>query len=384
MALRHRPDPLHPPLRYTEHFYEVSHFSESMPGLRLSSPNLSNLMTSLGYRCRQMIAFMREFVPSKDSFQIFDGTPIVCNSRNIADAQRGYNSHGCHDPQVNLLYAVALREHRLMPVFYKRYLGSIRNVSVFANFRREMGVDAVVGICDKGFAKQSDQKAMEAGGIDYLMPLKHNNRECPRTPLEKPGFTGFQGRFPYNGRIAWYWEQPAAKDAKHRCSLYLDESLRHQEQSNLRGADIGNETPEQISKVAEAQQLSGPICLKTSLKGHDAQIVYRTYKMREKIEQLFDTYKTDEDFNPTGMHSAETQEAAFFLKHLSVMMAYRACERLRQNGALKDFAAVKTPETYLWDVRASNPGDGWQLEPVPKAAKKAFMTLGLTPPEQIS
>ena len=89
----------HCAMRYTEHFYEVSHLSESMPGLRLSSGNLSNLMTSLSYRRQQMVAFVREFVPSKDSFLIFDVTPIVCNSGNIAEAQRSYNSHGCHDPQ---------------------------------------------------------------------------------------------------------------------------------------------------------------------------------------------------------------------------------------------------------------------------------------------
>ncbi len=373
----------HCAMRYTEHFYKVSHLSESMPGLHLSSSNLSNLMTSLGYRRRQMVAFMREFVPSKDSFLIFDGTAIVCSARDIAEAQRGYNSHGCHDPQVNLLYAVALREQRLMPVFYKRYPGSIRDVSAFASFRQEMGVKAVVAVCDKGFAKKSDQEAMEAAGIDYLMPLRRNNRECPRTPLEQPGLTGFQGRFLHNGRIVWHWEQPAEKDAKHRCILYLDESLRHQELSNLRGADIGSETPGQLRKVAKSQLLCGTICLKTSLKECDAQTVYQTYKMREEIEQLFDTYKAEEDFNTTGMHSAETQEAAFFLNHLSVMMAYRVYERLRQNGALKDFAAVKTPETYLWDVRATNAGDGWQLEPVPKAARKAFKALGLTPPKQI-
>ena len=136
--------------------------------------------------------------------------------------------------------------------------------------------------------------------------------------------------------------------------------------------------------MAEAQLLSGTLCLKTSLAGRDAQTIYQTYKMREEIEQLFDTYKAEEDFNPTGMHSAETQEAAFFLNHLSVMMAYCVYERLREHGALKDFAAVKTPETYLWDVRATNPGDGWQLEPIPKAAKKAFKALGLPPPAQIT
>ena len=64
--------------------------------------------------------------------------------------------------------------------------------------------------------------------------------------------------------------------------------------------------------------------------------------------------------------------------------ADRIYERLKENKGLKDFAAVKTPETYLWDVRATNAGDGWQLEPVPKAAKKAFKALGLTPPDKIS
>ena len=50
---------------------------------------------------------------------------------------------------------------------------------------------------------------------------------------------------------------------------------------------------------------------------------------------------------------------------------------------MKEFPAVKTPETYRWDVRATNTGGGWQLEPIPKAAKKAFMALGLTPPDRI-
>ncbi len=374
----------HCAMRYTEHFYDVSYLSEAMPGLHLSSPNLSNLMASLGYRRRQMVAFMREFVPSKDCFLLFDGTPVVCHSQNIADAQRGYNSHGCHDPQVNLLYAAAVRAHRLLPVFYKRYPGSVRDVSAFANFREEMGVGAVVAVCDKGFAKRSDQEALEAVGVDYLMPLRRNNRECPRTPLEKPGFTGFQGRFLYNGRIVWHWEQPVEEGAKHRCFLYLDESLRHQEQSNLRGADIGRETPAQIRKVVAAQLLSGTICLKTSLVDRDAQTVYQTYKLREEIEQLFDTYKAEEDFNTTGMHSAETREACFFLNHLSMMMAYRVYERLRANGVLKEFPAVKPPETYLWDVRVTNAGGGWQIEAIPKAAKKAFQALGLTPPDRIA
>jgi len=65
------------------------------------------------------------------------------------------------------------------------------------------------------------------------------------------------------------------------------------------------------------------------------------------------------------------------------MMAYRVYNTLRENGALKKYAAVKTPETYLWEVRVTNVGEGWQLEPIPKASRNALEALGLTPPESL-
>ncbi len=372
----------HCAMRYTEHFYEASFLSERLPGLDLSSANLSNRMTALGFRRRQMVAFMREFIPGKDAYILFDWTAMVCNSRNIREAQRGYNGHGCHDPQINLMYAAAIATEKLMPVFYKRYPGSVRDLSAFENMRDEMGARNFLAICDKGFGKAKDQARMEAIGLPYLAPLRRNSSEYERAPLQKPGLTGFLGRFLYNGRIVWYYEQPVKEGARHRCILYLDETLRHLEQSTVRdGDEIGNETAAKVARVAQRQLLCGTICLKTSLMEGDAKSVYSTYKMREEVEQLFDTYKAEEDFNTTGMHSAETQEACLFLNHLSIMMAYRVYNVLRRNGALKRYAAVKTPETYLWDVRVTNVGDGWRLEPIPKASRKALEALGLTPPE---
>ena len=372
----------HNPMRYTEALYDASYISEVIPNLKLSSSNLSNLMTSFGYRRREMVSFMKDCIPSEDCFMIFDGTTMVCNSENIFEAQRGYNSHGLHDPQINILYAISIKDNKLMPIFYKRYPGSIRDVTAFPNFREEMGIKNVVAICDKGFAKKSDQTNMEEAGIDYLMPLKRNSGEYVKEPIYQPGTTGYTSRFTYNGRIIWCYEQPSTNEDNHRMIIYLDEALRHAELSNIRNNDnIGKETPEEIKKIAEHQLYAGTICLKTSLKDYDPELIYKTYKMRGEIEQLFDTYKCEQDFNTTGMHSAETQEACLFLNHLSVIMAYKVHERLRDNKQDKNFAAVKMPELLLWDVRVTNSGNKWQLEPITKAARKAFNALGLTPPE---
>jgi transposase len=78
-------------------------------------------------------------VPSGDWFAIFDGTAVVCNSQNIHEEQRGYNSRGRHDPQINLMYAIALRDDGIAPVFYKRYPGSVRDVSAFRNMPTRWG-----------------------------------------------------------------------------------------------------------------------------------------------------------------------------------------------------------------------------------------------------
>ena len=50
---------------------------------------------------------------------------------------------------------------------------------------------------------------------------------------------------------------------------------------------------------------------------------------------------------------------------------------------LREYAAVKLLGNYLWDVRATNAAGAWQLEPIPKAARKAIEALGLAPPASL-
>ena len=47
---------------------------------------------------------------------------------------------------------------------------------------------------------------------------------------------------------------------------------------------------------------------------------------------------------------------------------------------MMEYAVVKMLDNYLRDVRTSNVGNGWRLEPIPKAVHKAIEALGLTPP----
>ena len=372
----------HCAFRYIEHYYQVSYLSVAMHGLSLSPGSLSNRMEQLGTRRSAMVAFMREYIPSCRFYAIFDGTSIICNSGRIHEAQRGYNSHGCHDPQVNLMYALAVEGEKVCPVFYKSYPGSVRDVSAFRNMMQEMGVETAVVLADKGFYSEGNGNELDRQGIPYIMPLRRNSAEYGRAPLDRPGTTGFDGRFMYNGRIIWYWAQPVAKGDTHRYFLYLDETLRHMEATGRMTAKIGKETPEEIREVQEAQLLFGTFAVKSTLLDVGAEDTYRLYKTREDVEQLFDTYKDEEDFKTTGMHSPESMEATFFLNHISTMLTYKLYERLRLQKALDKYAASKLCD-ILWDVRVTNAGTRWQLEPIPKVSRKAIMAVGFQPPTDI-
>ena len=370
-------------MTYIEHSYTVSYISEVLPGLHLSSQNISNLMAGLGYRRKAMINFMKEFIPIDNWYVIFDGTSIVCNSQHIHDAQKGYNSHGCHDPQLNLMYAIALQNDRLCPVFYKQYPGSVRDVSAFMNMLREMGLKGALVITDKGFVKLSHLDELETLGLQYIMPLKRSSTEYSRIPLEMPGYSGFTSRFEYNGRIIWYYEQPVVAGDTHRYFLYVDETLRHLEDTTHISRKIGRETPMEIQSAVRAQMLHGTIVLKTNKMDFNGQDAYKSFKTREDVEQLFDTYKVEEDFGTTGMHSGSTLEACLFLNHISILMAYRVYARLRDHDTLSKHAFVKTLQNLLWDIRVTNANGKWELEPIPKAARLAIEDMGLEIPTSV-
>ena len=372
----------HCAFKYIEHYYRVSFLSSIYPGIALSPSTLSNRLEQLGARRGAMVDFMREYIPTTSFYAIFDGTSIVCNSGRITAAQRGYNSHGCHDPQVNLMYALAVNGEKVCPVFYKSYPGSVRDVSAFRNMMREMGVETAVVLADKGFYSNANGEELDGLGIPYLMPLRRNSAEYMRTPLDKPGTMGFDGRFMHNGRIIWHWSQPFADGDGHRYFLYMDETLRHLEATGRGTAKIGQETEDELRKAQEAQLLYGTFVLKSPLMSVGAEEAYKLYKTREDVEQLFDIYKDEEDFKTTGMHSRESMEATFFLNHISTMLVYKLYERLRENKALDKFAASRVCDV-LWDVRVTNSGTRWQMEPIPKMSRQTINALGLQAPQEV-
>ena len=61
-------------------------------------------------------------------------------------------------------------------------------------------------------------------------------------------------------------------------------------------------------------------------------------------------------------------------------MAYRVYNRLMKQGMLKKYAVTQTLEQILSKIMVTNVGDGWTLEPAPKACRDALAAIGLPLP----
>ena len=126
--------------------------------------------------------------------------------------------------------------------------------------------------------------------------------------------------------------------------------------------------------------LCGTFAIRTNQMDLSARTLYGLYKMREDIEQLVDAYKVELGCATTGMHSDETLESCLFVNHLALAMAYRVYNRLKKQGMLKKYAVTQTLEQILSKVMVTNVGDGWTLEPAPKACRDALTAMGLSLP----
>lgn len=361
-----------------EEQYEKSYLSEVFTRVPMSSSTISRNMKTLGLRRKEIVDFMIEFMPKEDGYIVFDGTSITSNSQQIQAAQRGYNSHRCQDPQINLMYAISRVKEKLMPVFYKHYPGSIRDVTAFSNLLTEMGTASAIIIGDKGFNSQINIDELEENSLKYILPLRRNSTEYSREPLKNADHSGFDGYFEYNDRIIWHSAQKSS-DGKYQVCVYLDETLRYSESNSYRKiVSKGSDDTATVESFYKKQLEFGTFVIKTNITDESSIEIYKYYKLREDVEQLFDLYKCSEDNETSGMHSAETLEAWLFLNHISTLMCYRIYNLLRKNDSLKKYATVGIMKDYLANIRVSNIGRGWNLEPLTKGEKQALKALGIS------
>jgi len=272
------------PLKHIEPHYEDSWLSEDLEGAHLSKNTLHQILEDIGRNREHIVQFLKSFICEGENLLI-DLTHIFSLSKNMVLAEKGYNHRWDFTPQMNILFLFSY--NRRLPLFYRVLPGNVRDVSSLKATIEESGLEKVVIIGDKGFYSKGNIQLLE--GMEYILPLKRNNRLIDYSVLKRGGKEGFMGYFPYKKRFIWYYR--CGKEDRP-VWVFMDSGLKAEEEEDyLARIETHPELGYSIDEFHHIQHTFGTLALITNIKDLSAPKVYQYYKSRVEIEQLFDTFK---------------------------------------------------------------------------------------------
>lgn len=219
--------------------YRCSYESMRYPDLSLSPSSVSRLTKEIGLSRDLQLRFFHRYVDGSTHL-IFDGTRLVCFSKDIDMARIGYNHSMIADPQINLMYCFSLRPAE-MPVYFMPFVGNKPDISDIMTSINEFGLKDATLICDKGFYSEGNLDEMRKGGPRLITPLKRNSDDIDRPFLwgNKGSVLPYEGLFSYHERTIYY----------HVCQKFGKAEIqkRSHKEGNQRATDLNSPRPGRIS-----------------------------------------------------------------------------------------------------------------------------------------
>jgi hypothetical protein len=380
--------------------YESSYISNVFPNLSLSSSTITSLLKDVGRDRGGIKKFMNSYARDKDRFILFDGHRIISSSKNLDMAEVGYDSKSRYSPQVNLIYMFSLDANGSYPEYYKQYIGSVPDVSVFEDIIKETNIkdkDATI-IADKGFGSNYNFDLIEDSGMNYIIPLRRGNLETKgKIPAS---IAEYRDAFIYHNRNIHCL---TIKGNDYNIHLYLDGSLHNAElkdvirrtekknnsieikrerelkrreqdklykgeildkrlkaKSRLSDEELSALVPLDISEIIRDKVSTGTITIKTNRKELNAKQVYVIYKQRQAIEQFFKTYDNTLGYDSSYMRNDYSLEAWLFINHLCMMMSMDAIEEISNINEANNISLADLITT-LRKIKATKIEDKWYL-----------------------
>lgn len=282
---------------------------------------ISDMLFEVG----QMQNSIHESMKPKDKKRrtvLIDATDIVLQSSHIELAQKGYNSNMDFQLQFVLLYLYDALT--LEPVYYRSLAGNIREVSAMKNTITISGLEECTYVGDKGFFSQANLQELEEMSMQYIIPLRRDNKLIPYANLKE--IEQSNNYFKFSKRFIFHADTKS--EGKRKIELFLDGKLKEQEKTDYLSRI--QSLPESFSKPKfnEKLQTMGTLAImhNTELKPQD---IYVEYKNRGAIEQFFDHFKNTIEADCSNMQRQESLNGWLFINHISMLMIYKLFQILK-------------------------------------------------------
>ncbi|CAM0116969.1 transposase [Rhabdochlamydiaceae symbiont of Dictyostelium giganteum] len=359
------------PLKNMDLHFKHDFLSESFPHLSLSDKKMTALLRDLGESREKINAFFKEFF-KKGEHILVDMTAIHSVSKEMDLNQRGYNSKGNSDPQVNLL--LLFSESQQEPAYYRLLPGHVRDVKSVKLSLKESGIDDAIFIADKGFYSKSNIDELEQLKLQYLIPLKRNHSLIDYTPFQKAGKEGLNHYFKFQERYIFC--TVTTHQSGQTLYTFLDDKLKLvEEESYLNRIETSKEEELSIQDFYQKSCIFGTFALLTNITGKTPSDIYELYKSRMDIETAFDAFKNTLQADRTYMQNDQAMEGWMFINYLALLAYWRMLKLLFGKGLLSKFS-IHDLLIHLSHIKKIKINGEWDLAEVTDKTKKLFAKLG--------
>jgi transposase len=276
------------------------------------------------------------------------------------------------------------------PVYYRLINGNITDVKSMSLCIKEMKIqNDVVFISDKGFFSAENIEEMNKEELSYLIPLHRNNEMIDYSPLEKPNFKKDLNYFIFQDRIIWYY---AYQVDEYKLITFLDEALRVNEEKDYllrtethpetHSKDKFNKKMHSFGTLTIVHKMEMPKVINKK-KGRKKkpekektfeQVAYESYKQRNEIEIMFDSYKNFLKADASYMQDRYVLEGWLFANFIAMIAYYKLYSLLRQADLLTKYSPKDIIEIsksiYKLKIRGN-----WHLSEITLKIQKLFKKI---------
>jgi transposase len=196
------------PIKRAGFYFVHDYCSELYSKKALSDKDFSGALKFVGENREALAQWMKALLKVDEShhnkFVLMDSTHVTTTSDHLGINAVGYNPVGDYDKQVRLMYLFSA--HLKKPIYYRLINGNITDLKAMKLCIKEMKVDNVIYIADKGFYSKENTAMLHAENLQYLIPLHRNNKLIDFKPIKEGKIkTVNKTYFIYQDRAIWYY-----------------------------------------------------------------------------------------------------------------------------------------------------------------------------------
>jgi hypothetical protein len=386
------------PIKRATNYHAHDFCSEHWARECMSDKVISSNLKSLGENREKVVSWMQTLlkdVPENEqNFVLMDSTHSLSVSENLGINAKGYNPDFDFEKQIRLMYLFSAQMKQ--PVYYRLINGNITDVKSMSLCIKEMNIkDRVTFIADKGFFSAENIAGMEQENLSYIIPLQRNNSLIDFSPLQRNDFKKQMQYFIFQDRIIWYYSY---QKGDYQLITFLDEALKVKEERDyLKRIDTH---PESYSKNTFDEKLNrfGTLTMvykmekqqdgcqnkpkgkkkskKTEKEIPIEQTVYQSYKQRNEIEVMFDSYKNYLDADVSYMQNRYVMEGWLFANFIAMIACYKLYVRLRQAELLTKCSPKDIIELSKAICKVKI-GGVWHQAEITEKTRKLFAKIGI-------